>query len=276
MADNDKVQKQLKEITDRLEQGIKDVFEKSSYQEYLDVMSCFHNYSANNTMLIAMQNPNATLVAGFDAWKTRFGRHVRKGEKAISIIAPNPIKVKEDVEKLDPTTSEPILDKFGQPVLETVETTQMTFQVAKVFDVSQTAGRELPDFMINELTGEVENYESFMQTLKAISPVPIDFEEVENAYGYYHQIEKKIVIQKGLSELQTIKTTIHEIAHAALHDVDLNKKDSHTREVEAESVAYTICKHYGLDTSAYSFEYIAGWSRTKSLNQSRGAGRGKL
>ena len=271
MADNNKVQEQLKEITERLEQGIKEVFENGTYREYLDVMSRFHNYSANNTMLIAMQKPEATFVAGFDAWKTKFGRHVMKGEKAISIIAPNPIKATEELEKLDPVTGEPVLDELGRPVLEMVETTQMTFRVAKVFDVSQTDGRELPDFVINELTGAVEDYDIFMETLKEVSPVPIGFEDMADAYGYYHQTEKRIAIQNGLSELQTMKTTIHEIAHAVLHDVDINtiegaeRKDSRTKEVEAESVAYAICSHYGLDTSNYSFDYIAGWSSRKEV-----------
>lgn len=271
MADNKRVQEQLKEITNQLERGIKEVFENRGYQDYLDVMSRFHNYSVNNTMLIAMQKPDATLVAGFDAWKTKFGRHVKKGEKAISIIAPNPIKATEEVEKLNPETGEPVLDTLGQPVLETVETTQMTFRVAKIFDVSQTDGKELPELIIDELTGEVKDYERFMQVLGEIAPVPIGFEEIEEGYGYYHQVEKRIAIQEGLSELQTMKTTIHEIAHAVLHDIDTNaitgedRKDGRTREVEAESVAYTICTHYGLDTSAYSFDYIGGWSSGKEI-----------
>ena len=271
MADNKKMQEQLKEITDQLEQGIKEVFESGTYQEYLDVMSRFHNYSANNSMLIAMQNPDATFVAGFDAWKTKFGRYVKRGERAISIIAPNPVKIKEEVEKLDPVTREPVLNGLGQPILEEVETTQMTFRVAKVFDVSQTEGRELPDFVMDELTGEVKDFPFFMQVLEEVSPVPIGFEAIDDAYGYYHQIEKRIAIQVGLSEVHTMKTAVHEISHAVLHDIDVNKqdgrgrKDSRSREVEAESVAYTICTHYGLDTSGYSFEYIAGWSSDKDV-----------
>lgn len=275
MADNSKVQKQLKIITEHLEQGIKDVFENGGYQKYLDVMSRFHNYSINNTMLIAMQKPDATLVAGYNAWKTKFGRYVKKDEHGISIIAPNPIKIVEEKEKLDPITKKPILNKSGQPMREEVETTQMTFRVIKVFDVSQTEGRELPVFAITELTGSVENYDIFMQAFEAVSPVPIGFEIIENgAYGYYHLVDKRIAIKEGLSELHTLKTAIHEISHAMLHEINLNNKehvpaehrqDSKEREVEAESIAYTVCTHYGLDTSNYSFGYIAGWSSGREL-----------
>lgn len=274
MADK-KMQDQLTTITNQLEQGVKDLFESGRYQGYLDVMSRFHRYSFNNTLLIAMQKPDATLVAGYEAWKQKFGRHVRKGEKGISIIAPSPFKIKEEVEKINPKTKEPILDASGQPIMEMVETTRMTFRVAKVFDVSQTEGRELPNIGVEELTGGVDNYDSFMKAIQEAAPVPIGFEEINrDVYGYYHRVDKRIAIQEGLSHMQTMKTAIHETAHALLHgydeETDLEKrKDKLTMEVEAESIAYTVCKHYDLDTSLYSFGYIAGWSSDKSVPELR-------
>ena len=270
----------LKEITDRLEQGITELFESERYKEYLRVMSKFHNYSFNNTLLIAMQKPDASLVAGFSSWKNNFGRNVMKGEKGIKIIAPSPFTVKQEVEKTDPQTGKPVIGKDGKPVTEEKEIKVPAYKVVSVFDVSQTEGRELPDIAVDELTGDVDRFKDFFAALEQASPVPIGFEKIEGgAHGYYHLEEKRIAIDEGMSDLQTLKTAIHEIAHAKLHDIDLNapkeeqkpRVDRRTREVEAESVAYTVCQHYGLDTSDYSFGYVAGWSSGKELAELRGS-----
>ena len=270
----------LKEITDRLEQGIAELFESERYKEYLRVMSKFHNYSFNNTLLIAMQKPDASLVAGFSSWKNNFGRNVMKGEKGIKIIAPSPFTVKQEVEKTDPQTGKPVIGKGGKPVTEEKEIKVPAYKVVSVFDVSQTEGRELPDIAVDELTGDVDRFKDFFSALEQASPVPIGFEKIEGgAHGYYHLEEKRIAIDEGMSDLQTLKTAIHEIAHAKLHDIDLNapkeeqkpRVDRRTREVEAESVAYTVCQHYGLDTSDYSFGYVAGWSSGKELAELRGS-----
>ena len=270
----------LKEITDRLEQGITELFESERYKEYLRVMSKFHNYSFNNTLLIAMQKPDASLVAGFSSWKNNFGRNVMKGEKGIKIIAPSPFTVKQEVEKTDPQTGKPVIGKDGKPVTEEKEIKIPAYKVVSVFDVSQTEGRELPDIAVNELTGDVDRFKDFFAALEQVSPVPVGFEKIEGgAHGYYHLEEKRIAIDEGMSDLQTLKTAIHEIAHAKLHDIDLNapkeeqkpRVDRRTREVEAESVAYTVCQHYGLDTSDYSFGYVAGWSSGKELAELRGS-----
>ena len=253
----------LKEITDRLEQGILEVFESERYKEYLRVMSKFHHYSFNNTMLIALQKPDASLIAGFSAWKNTHGRTVKKGEKGIRIIAPAPFKVKQEMEKLDPKTNMPLVGADGNAITEEKEITIPAYKVVSVFDVSQTEGKELPSIGVDELTGDVSQYEDFFTALKKASPVPIALEHIEgSAHGYYHLAEKRIAIDDNMSELQTLKTAIHEIAHAKLHDIDLNapkeEKENHpnqrTREVEAESVAYSVCRHYGLDTSDYSFD----------------------
>ena len=273
---SEKPAEKLKEITDRLEQGITELFESERYREYLRVMSKFHNYSINNTLLIAMQKPDASLVAGFSAWKNNFGRNVMKGQKVIKIIAPSPYKVKQEMKKIDPHTQQPIIGKDGKPVTEEKEITIPAYKVVSVFDVSQTEGKELPDIAVDELTGDVERYRDFFAALEKTSPVPIGFEQIPgSSHGYYHLEDKRIAIQEGMSELQTLKTAIHEIAHAKLHDIDLNapeneqqpRVDRRTREVEAESVAYTVCQHYGLDTSDYSFGYVAGWSSGRELSE---------
>ena len=273
---SEKPAEKLKEITDRLEQGITELFESERYREYLRVMSKFHNYSFNNTLLIAMQKPDASLVAGFSAWKNNFGRNVMKGQKGIKIIAPSPFKIKQEVEKIDPHTQKPIIGKDGKPVTEEKEIKIPAYKVVSVFDVSQTEGKELPDIAVDELTGDVERYRDFFAALEKTSPVPIGFEQIPgSSHGYYHLEDKRIAIQEGMSELQTLKTAIHEIAHAKLHDIDLNapeneqqpRVDRRTREVEAESVAYTVCQHYGLDTSDYSFGYVAGWSSGRELSE---------
>ena len=272
---SEKPAEKLKEITDRLEQGITELFDSERYKEYLRVMSKFHNYSFNNTLLIAMQKPDASLVAGFSAWKNNFGRNVMKGQKGIKIIAPSPFKIKQEMEKIDPHTQKPVIGKDGKPVTEEKEITIPAYKVVSVFDVSQTEGRELPDIAVDELTGDVDRYKDFFAALEKTSPVPIGFEKIEGgAHGYYHLEDKRIAIDEGMSELQTLKTAIHEIAHAKLHDIDLNapkdeqpRVDRRTREVEAESVAYTVCQHYGLDTSDYSFGYVAGWSSGRELSE---------
>ena len=270
----EKPAEKLKEITDRLEQGITELFDSERYKEYLRVMSKFHNYSFNNTLLITMQKPDASLIAGFTAWKNQFQRNVKKGEKGIKIIAPSPFKIKQETEKIDPQTQKPVIGKDGKPVTEEKEITIPAYKVVSVFDVSQTEGKELPDIAVDALTGDVEQYSDFFAALEKTSPVPIGFEKIEGgAHGYYHLEDKRIALDEGMSELQTLKTAIHEIAHAKLHDIDLNapkdeqqpRVDRRTREVEAESVAYTVCQHYGLDTSDYSFGYVAGWSSGREL-----------
>ena len=272
---SEKPAEKFKEITDRLEQGIAELFDSERYKEYLKVMSKFHNYSFRNTVLIAMQKPDASLVAGFSAWKNNFERNVMKGQKGIKIIAPSPYKIKQEMQKIDPHTQKPIIGKDGKPVTEEKEVTIPAYKVVSVFDVSQTEGKELPDIAVDELTGDVDRYKDFFAALEKTSPVPIAFENIEGgSHGYYHLEDKRIAINEGMSELQTLKTAIHEIAHAKLHDIDLNapkdeqpRVDRRTREVEAESVAYTVCQHYGLDTSDYSFGYVAGWSSGRELSE---------
>lgn len=270
MADNTQYQK-VKEITDQLEQGIQDLFESEKYMSWLRTMSKFHDYSLNNTLLIAFQRPDATLVAGYTAWQKQFGRQVQKGEKAIKILAPAPYKEKVEVEKLDPVTNTPIYSDDGKPIVEVQEITRPAFKVVSVFDVSQTEGRELPSLGVDELSGDVREYEMFFEALKRSCPVPMEFENIEgSAKGYYHQMEQRIAIREGMSQVQTIKTAIHEMAHQRLHAVDpLDEKSEiinqtrSSKEVEAESVAYTVCQHYGIETSDYSFAYVAGWSHGK-------------
>lgn len=266
----------MKEITDRLEAGIQALFESEQYKAYLTAMSKFHNYSFNNTLLIAMQKPDASLVAGFGKWRDDFERHVKKGEKGIKILAPSPYKVKKQMEKIDPSTQKPVIGADGKPVTEEREIEIPAFRVVTVFDVSQTEGKEIPDIAVSELTGSVEQYQDFFAALEKASPVPIAFENIEGgAHGYYHLEEKRIAIDEGMSELQTLKTAIHEIAHAKLHAIDKDapateqavRPDHRTREVQAESVAYAVCQHYGLDTSDYSFGYVAGWSSGRELSE---------
>ena len=278
MAENRNAQ-QVREITDKLEQGIKELFESEKFKEYLTTMSKFYNYSFNNTLLIAMQKPDASLIAGYTSWQRNFDRHVMKGEKGIKILAPAPYKAQEEREKIDPATQKPVLDADGKPVTETVEVLRPAFKVVSVFDVSQTDGKELPDIAVDELTGSVENYAAFFEALKQESPVPISFEDIPGgAKGYFSHVENRIAIQDGMSEIQTVKTAIHEIAHAKLHAIKPDekvapeeRKDRHTKEVEAESVAYTVCQRYGIETSDYSFGYIAGWSSDKDTKELKGS-----
>jgi len=261
----------LKEITDKLENGIKGIFESEQYKTYLNTLSKFHNYSFNNCLLIAMQKPDATRVAGFNAWRKDFKRNVQKGEKGIKIIAPAPFKTKQEVDKLD-GNGKPVIGADGKRVKEEKEVTIPAFTVATVFDVSQTDGEPLPQLGVSELTGSVEHYKEFFAAVEKVSPVPVDFEKIKTgAKGYFHLEEKRIAINEGMSDLQNLKTLIHEIAHARIHDIDKNapkeeQPDRRTREVEAESIAYTVCQHYGLDTSDYSFGYVASWSGGKELD----------
>ena len=274
MAENKNAQ-QVREITDKLEQGIKELFESERFKEYLRTMSKFYNYSFNNTLLIAMQKPEATYVAGYTSWQRNFDRQVMKGEKGIKILAPAPYKAQEEREKIDPLTQKPVIGTDGKAVTETVEVLRPAFKVVSVFDVSQTDGKELPDIIVDELKGTVENYEAFFDALRQESPVPISFEDIPgSAKGFFSPVESRIAIQEGMSEIQTVKTAIHEIAHAKLHAVKPDekaapedKKDRHTKEVEAESVAYTVCQRYGIETSDYSFGYIAGWSSGKETKE---------
>ena len=334
MAESKSAQ-QVREITDKLEQGIKELFESERFKEYLRTMSKFYHYSFSNTLLIAMQKPEATYVAGYTSWQRNFDRQVMKGEKGIKILAPAPYKAKEEREKSDPSTQKPVLDADGNPVTETVEVMRPAFKVVSVFDISQTDGKELPDIIVDELSGSVENYTAFFEALKQESPVPISFEDIPGgAKGYFSPVENRIAIQEGMSEIQTIKTAIHEIAHAKLHSIDRPepeptwkivmvseggtkrdffsgfaseaeanaaaehegwrfvdenrfewrleveedtsavqdmRKDRHTKEVEAESVAYTVCQRYGIETSDYSFGYIAGWSSGKETKELKGS-----
>lgn len=263
----------MKEITDRLETGIQELFESERYKAYLTTMSKFHSYSFNNTLLIAMQG--GQLVAGYNKWRDNFHRNVKKGEKAIKILAPAPFKAKKEVQKLD-AQGRPVMGKDGKPVTEVQEIQVPAFKIVSVFDVSQTEGEPLPSIGVEELTGSVERYGEFFKALEQTSPVPIGFEDIPGgSHGYYHLTEKRIAIQAAMSELQTLKTAIHEIAHSKLHAIDpeapaieqADRPDSRTREVQAERVAYAVCQHYGLDTSDYSFGYVAGWSSGKELKE---------
>ena len=261
----------VKEITDKLEAGIQALFESEAFKNYLKTLSKFHDYSLNNTILIAMQKPDATLVAGYTAWQKNFGRQVQKGEQGIRILAPTPYKKQMEVDRVDPITRQPILNPDGSTAKELKEVMVPAFKVVNVFDVSQTDGRPLPTIGVDELTGSVSNYEMFFEALKRSCPVPIGFEDIPSgAKGYYHTVDQRIALQEGMSEVQTAKTLIHEMAHQKLHSIDPKelppeepRLTRNAKEVEAESVAYTVAQHYGIETSDYSFAYIAGWSQGK-------------
>lgn len=275
MADNNTEKQRVQELTDKLEQGLQDLFNSESYRNYLATMSKFHNYSFNNTLLIAMQKPDATLVAGYKAWQKNFERHVNKGEKAIRILAPAPYKIKEERDKIDPVTQELLLDKDGNPQKEEVEITIPAFRAVSVFDVAQTDGKLIPELAAHELLSDVEGYQYMIRAVEAISPVPIELEEIAgDSKGYYDREAKRIAVQENMSESQTLKTMIHEVAHSKLHSKEVEqdeqmKKDRNTKEVEAESIAYTVCQHFGVDTSDYSFGYIAGWSSGRDTKELR-------
>ena len=269
----DKRADQLKEITERLEQGVKDIFTSEMYTKYLLTMSKFHNYSFNNTLLIAMQRPDATLVAGYNAWKNKFNRYVKKGEKGIQIIAPAPVKEREEREKIDKDTGLTVLNENGEPEIEVVERVIPRFRVTTVFDYAQTDGEPLPTLEVNELTARVKDYTLLKEAIEQVSPVPIRFGEIEgSAKGYYSHMDKEICVRTDMGKSQTIKTMIHEVAHAMLHDSDQMKqrgeeKDQLTKETEAESIAFTVCSALGIDTSDYSFPYVASWASGKELKE---------
>lgn len=249
--------KDIKEITAQLEQGVKGVFESQNYIEYLQFMAKFHHYSVNNSILIWMQNPTASHVAGYQTWLKKFKRQVRKGEKGITILAPCPHKFRKEVTNEDGTVEE-------------VEVAYTSFKPTTVFDISQTDGEAVPT-MCDELTGEVSGYDELMAKLKALSPVPVDFEDITNgSHGYYNIEGKFIRVKSGMSEVQTVKTLVHEISHAIMHEKEAGEEkdaDRGTKEVQAESVAYTVCAMLGLDTADYSFEYVAGWSAGREVKE---------
>ena len=263
--------KDMDSIMQSLESGVEELFTSNRYQEFLKTMAKFHNYSFNNTMLIAMQRPDATLVTSYKNWQS-MGRQVMKGEKGITIIAPAPYKKMKEKEVLD-ENQRPIMGTDGKPKTEQVEVTVPHFKAVTVFDIAQTSGEPIQTLEPELLTAAVQDFDSFMQAIQKISPVPIRFDEIDgNANGYYHNADKEIVIKKGLSESQTLKTAIHETAHAKLHDKEIMEslgveKDRLTKEVEAESVAYCVCSSFGLDTSDYSFPYIAGWSSSREMKE---------
>lgn len=284
MADSNTTKDRLKEITDSIEQGIKELFQSDKYMDYLRTMSRFHKYSLNNTLLISMQKPDATHVAGFNKWRDQFSRNVKKGEKGIKIIAPTPYKIKKEMEKLDPVTQAPMLNADGKVITEEVEVKIPLYRVVSVFDVAQTEGKPLPELASN-LTGDVKQYELFMEALYRSAPVPISFEKMEaDTDGYFSSQNQKIAIREGMSEVQTVSALIHEIAHSKLHDrtkqqaeaAQANEnaeppkpKDRRTEEVEAESISFAVCQYYGIQTGENSFGYIATWSKDKELPELR-------
>ncbi|MCC8091057.1 MAG: ssDNA-binding domain-containing protein, partial [Oscillospiraceae bacterium] len=260
----------LKEITDSIETGIRELYQSDRYRQYLTTMSRFHRYSVNNQMLIYMQRPDATLCAGFHKWRDQFDRNVKKGEKGIKIIAPTPLKKKIEQEKLDPDTRLPMLDKDGNVIIEE-KTVQIPFyKVVTTFDVKQTEGKPLPE-LVATLTGDVQNYDVFLEALKCSAPVPIEFESMQAEMdGYFSEENQRIAIREGMSEVQTVSAAIHEIAHSKLHNYqdaqeDAPRKSREQEELEAESVSFAICAYYGIDTSANSFGYLASWSKDKEL-----------
>ncbi len=262
---------EVKELTDKLEQGIKDLYESDRYKDYLKVMSQLPNYSVNNQILIMLQQPEASLVMGYKSWE-KLDRHVKKGERGIRIIAPCPYKVKKDMEKMDPHTQQPVMGRDGTPLKEQVEVTVPAYKVISVFSQEQTEGKELPEIAY-DLTKDVDGYSRFMEALKEVSPVPVEIRHINGGtHGFYSNNTKTICLAEGMSQEQAIKTLCHELGHAILHDRETGKEkdkrpDRSTMEVEAESVAYTVCQHFGIDSSDYSFGYVAGWARDKELSQ---------
>ena len=283
MAEKQSNKERIKEITAGIEKGIQELFESDRYRNYLTTMSRFHRYSLNNVMLIHAQKPDATLVAGFNKWKNSFGRHVKKGEKGIQILAPTPYKIKQEEQKLDPDTKLPLLDENGDPVTEEKEITIPMFKVVSVFDVSQTDGKPLPQIS-STLTGDVAEYEVFLEALHRTSPVPISFQAMEPGMdGYFAPKKQEIFLREGMSQVQTICAAVHEIAHSKLHDYEHmteladdgetilvpGEKSRNTEEVEAESVSYAVCQYFGIETAENSFGYIATWSQSKELKELR-------
>ena len=266
----------LKELTDKLEAGVAAVFESDKYADYLKTMAKFHPYSFGNVLLILMQCPHASHVAGFHTWKKAFGRSVKRGEHGIQILAPYSYERLVERDKLDPVTSLPIMNANGTPEKELAFVRCQSFKVAYVYDISQTEGKELPSYGVNELSGDTDHYESILNAIMDIAPVPIRFREsIPYGKGCYHHLEQCIYINEGMSQLQTIKTAIHETSHAKLHALPVadgklagtQEKDKRTMEVEAESIAYVVCQHFGIDTSEYSFPYVTSWSRSRDMTE---------
>lgn len=261
--------KELDEIAKKLEQGVKEVFSSDDYKKLLSVMAQMPHYSVNNQILIMLQNPQATLCNSFTGWK-RHNRFVKAGEKGMRILAPSPYQIEKEQEKVD-ENGKVVRDKNGDPVMETVKVTVNAFKPVSTFDISQTGGEPLPTLGVSELVGNMEGYPILIEAIKEGSPVPIGFENIESgAKGYYHQTEHRIAIQEGMSEAQTIKTALHEIAHAKYHSMEAFEKEGEKKtkaqmECEAESIAFVCCSHYGLNTSDYSFGYVAGWSSGKEI-----------
>ncbi len=268
-------QEQIKALTDKLEAGVKEVFESEQYKAYLKAMSKFHHYSFGNVLLLLLQCPEASLVAGFQTWKKQFDRTVKKGEQGIKIIAPVTHSRLTFQDRLDPDTQQPMIGPDGTPEKEPVFVRYQSFRVAYVFDVDQTEGKELPSYGVDELTGDIPYFDSLFSAVGKVSPVPIEYRPATESKGAYNFLEQKIVLNEGMSQVQTVKTLIHETAHAKLHALPVENgkivgkpdKDRHTREVEAESIAYVVCQHFGIDTSDYSFPYVTGWSRGKELDE---------
>ena len=270
---NADLEAQVRELTEKLETGVKEVFENDAYVAYLNAMSKFHHYSFGNVMLILLQYPDASVVAGFGKWKKEFGRTVKAGERGIQILAPMFRKRLVLQDKIDPQTMAPILGPDGEPEKEWVFVKRTDFRIVYVYDISQTEGKDFPSYGVDELTGDVPQYTEFLAAIEALSPVPIEFREPEASKGCYNLLEQKTYVNEGMSQVQTLKTLIHETAHAKLHALPVENgkligrpdKDNRTREVEAESIAYVVCQHFGIDTADYSFGYVTGWSRDKSL-----------
>ena len=258
---------ELKDITEKLEKGVQDVYSSEQYQDLLNTMAKFPHYSVNNNILIMMQKPDATLVQSYTGWK-KMWRFVKKGEKGIRILAPAPFKLEKEQDKVD-ESGKVVRDKDGEAVKEKIEINMTAFKPVSTFDVSQTEGEPLPQIGVDELTGNIEGYQTLFEAIKSASPVPIAFEDIKSgAKGYFHVEENRIALNNGMSEIQNVKTAIHEMAHAKLHNSEAqknNKQSKNSKEVEAESVAYTVCQHYGIDTSDYSFAYVATWSQGKEL-----------
>ena len=261
---------EMKEITRKLEEGVAGIFSSEKYQKFLDTMAKFPQYSINNSLLIMMQKPDASLVQSYTGWK-KMGRFVKRGEKGIRILAPTPFTIDRDQERMD-ADGKPVLDQDGEPVRETVQIRMMAFKPVSTFDISQTEGEPVQSLGVDELKGSVDQYAAFFSAMKEASPVPVGFEKIKGgAKGYFHTTENRIAIKEGMDEIQNVKTLIHEMAHAKLHNMTAQKKredggqTKSSKEVEAESVAYTVCQHYGIDTSDYSFGYIAGWSGGKEM-----------
>ena len=264
------------ELTERLENGVKELYASDNYAQYITAMAKFHHYSFGNALLILFQRPQATQVAGYNTWK-QLGRQVKRGEKGIMILAPCNFRASLEREKIDPLTGQALLGPDGKPLTEKVKIAPNRFKIAHVFDLSQTEGRELPQIGVSELTGDVADYTGIYNRLTALSPLPVVQEDFQrSAKGYTSFTENRIVVKPGMSQVQTIKTLVHEIAHAKLHKPDdildvPRPGERRRKEVEAESIAYVVCQHFGIDTADYSLAYVAGWSKGRELTELKGS-----